>query len=344
MVRLESTCFGTLTVFGLVAVLSTAASAQDEGVLQELKAYPHKIVFEAYADDNWELFQMNADGTDVRNLTNTPDRHEMYPQTSPKGQQIAFLCDELVDGQTVRSVEMMNLDASQRRLICKQARQPCWSPDGKQIAFVKMEFGRFNIKDYVSKGLFIYDVATGQTREAGNTQVHHVYVLNWSPDGKWIVTTVHGGMGFGHAIIACEIDGDRVVDLEISGCRPCLSRDGQRVTWSSDDHTINVGRLSWSDSGVKVVENRVLHHEEKLHTYHPDFSPDGKYVVFSLGPGGRVRANGPGTHTEVAEMIGVRGPWELVLKSVSGDGPLIKLTKGPDQTSKEADWLTVLDD
>ena len=119
---------------------------QDESVLQELRAYPHKIVFEAYADDNWELFQMNADGTGVQNLTNTPDRHEMYPQTSPDGQQIAFLCDELVAGQTVRSVEMMNLDASQRRLICDQARQPCWSPDGKQIAFVKMEFGRFNIK------------------------------------------------------------------------------------------------------------------------------------------------------------------------------------------------------
>ena len=83
------------------------------------------------------------------------------------------------------------------------------------------------------------------------------------------------------------------------------------------------------------------HQESQLHTYHPDFSPDGRYVVFSLGPGGRVRANGPGTHTEVAEMIGVRGPWELVLKPVTGEGPLIKLTRGEQQTSKEAEWVSV---
>jgi hypothetical protein len=38
-------------------------------------------------------------------------------------------------------------------------------------------------------------------------------------------------------------------------------------------------------------------------------------------------------------MIGVRGPWELVLKPVSGQGSLIKLTEGEDQTSKEAEWL-----
>ncbi len=327
--------------FGLAQVVGQDAAVAEnpERLRSELAETSAQILFEAYAGDNWELFVMNADGTDVRNLTNTPDRHELYPQASPDGTRIAFICDEIVEGQTIRNVDLMNRDGSGRKRIASQARQPCWSPDSKQVAFVRMEFGKFNIKDYVSQGLLIYDVASGKTREAGNKKVHHIYVPNWSPDGKWIVTTVHGGMGFGHAIIAIEIDGERVVDLGIPGCRPCLSRDGKHVTWSSNDHTVNVAALEWSDQGVKVVEQRVLHHEDTLHTYHPDFSPDGRYVVFSLGPGGRVRANGPGTHTEVAEMIGVRGPWELVLKPVSGQGSLIKLTEGEDQTSKEAEWL-----
>ena len=41
--------------------------------------------------------------------------------------------------------------ASSRR---KRA-QPCWSPDGRRIAFVKQEFSKFRIADYVSKGLYV---------------------------------------------------------------------------------------------------------------------------------------------------------------------------------------------
>ena len=333
-------CIGSLSLVSSKGVAQESISTQSEEALRnELGDCSDKILFEAYAEDNWELFLMNADGTGIQNLTNTPDRHEFYPQASPDGAKIAFICDEVVKGETVRNVDLMNRDGSERKRIASQARQPCWSPDSQKVAFVRMEFGKFNIKDYVSQGLLIYDVASGKTREAGNKKVHHIYVPNWSPDGKWIVTTVHGGMGFGHAIIAIEIDGERVVDLGIPGCRPCLSRDGKHITWSSNDHTVNVASLDWSAQGVKVIDQKVLHHEDKLHTYHPDFSPDGRYVVFSLGPGGRVRANGPGTHTEVAEMIGVRGPWELVLKPVSGQGPLIKLTEGEGQTSKEAEWV-----
>ena len=323
---------------------SILVAQEESGLREELRDYPARILFEAYDGNNWELFMMNADGSDVRNLTNTPDQHEFYPQASPDGTMLTFICDEQAEGKTVRNVDVMQIDGRHRKRVASQARQPCWSPDGKEIAFVRMEFGKFNIKDYVSQGLLIYNVASGETREAGNKKVHHIYVPNWSPDGKWIVTTVHGGMGFGHAIIAIEIDGDRVVDLGIPGCRPCLSADGKLITWSSNDHTVNVGTLKWSEEGVKVVGQKVLHQESQLHTYHPDFSPDGRYVVFSLGPGGRVRANGPGTHTEVAEMIGVRGPWELVLKPVTGEGPLIKLTRGEQQTSKEAEWISVKTD
>ena len=57
------------------------------------------------------------------------------------------------------------------------------------------------------------DVRTGQTREHVNPKLHHLYTLNWSPDGKWFVATVHGGMGFRHTILAIEADGfGQIVD------------------------------------------------------------------------------------------------------------------------------------
>jgi hypothetical protein len=78
-----------------------------------------------------------------------------------------------------------------------------------------------------------------------------------------------------------------------------------------------------------------------MHLYHPDFSPDGRFVSFSLGPGGRMPAVGPGTHTEVAEMVGVCGNWDLYVKAVDGDEPPIQVTHEAEHSNKESDWLCV---
>ncbi|MCA9268750.1 MAG: PD40 domain-containing protein [Planctomycetales bacterium] len=314
-------------------------SEAEKELLAELHASPNKILFESYRDDNWDIFVMNADGSDVRNLTNTRDVHELYPQASPEGGKICFLADVAQEGDTIRSVCYMNIDGSGRTQVADNVREPCWSPDGAKIAFCKQEFSKFNVTDYVSKGLFIYDLKSGETTQHPNDKIHHLYNINWSADGRWFVSTVHGGMGFGHAILALAADGDTVVDLKVGGCRPCLSSDGKRMTWSRDDHTICVADLDLTSPTPAVSNTQVVDHREDAHLYHPDFSPDGKFVTYSVGPGGRVLANGPGTHTQVAEMIGVRGPWDIYVKRADGAGPAVRLTSDPTLCNKESEWL-----
>jgi Tol biopolymer transport system component len=331
-----------LVMFGAWTAAARAAetaSAQDKTLLPELRNCPHKILFEAYINDNWDIFVINADGSGRRNLTNTPRIHEMYPQASPDGSRICFLVDAEQKGDTLRSICYMNADGSGRTHVADKVREPCWSPDGKQIAFCKQEFSRFNVADYVSKGLFIYDLQTGRITQHPNHQIHHLYIPNWSAGGKWFVSTVHGGMGYGHAILAIAAEGDRVVDLKIGGCRPCLSSDGRRITWSRDDHTICAADIDLESSTPVVSNVRVIDHREKSHLYHPDFSPDGKYITYSVGPGGRVLASGPGTHTQVAEMIGVRGKWDVYLKRADGDGPAMRLTQDETLSNKESEWI-----
>ncbi len=55
----------------------------------DLKGVPFKIVYETYREtegrENWELYMMNADGSNQINLTNTSDLDEMYPHVSPDG-------------------------------------------------------------------------------------------------------------------------------------------------------------------------------------------------------------------------------------------------------------------
>ena len=120
-----------------------------------------------------------------------------------------------------------------------------------------------------------------------------------------------------------------------------LAQDLTQIEWSSDDHTVKVADVVF-DNGVPRVENkRVLFKHAKLHLYHPDFSPDGSYVTFSMGPGGRQPAKGPGTQAEVAEMTGVRGPWDIYKKKVDDDSEPQRLTFHPELSNKESEWTVV---
>src|SRR5207247_2171084 len=51
-----------------------------EELLTMLKGYKHKVVCESNRSGNWDLWIMNADGSNPVNLTNTPDVDEVYPK------------------------------------------------------------------------------------------------------------------------------------------------------------------------------------------------------------------------------------------------------------------------
>jgi Tol biopolymer transport system component len=111
-----------------------------------LKNVPFKIVHETYRQtkdrQNWELFLINADGSNPLNLTNTPDVDEMYPHVSPDGTKICFVADEGTGRKKVRSVYYMNIDGTERFKVASNARQPCWNFDGKKIAYLPGEYER----------------------------------------------------------------------------------------------------------------------------------------------------------------------------------------------------------
>jgi len=88
------------TILPLALLLATSASlapgpaACADGLIDELKQVPHKIVYETYRDTSWELFLVNADGPSPVNLTRTGDVDELYPHASPDGSRICFVADE----------------------------------------------------------------------------------------------------------------------------------------------------------------------------------------------------------------------------------------------------------
>jgi len=315
----------------LIALIPACALAAPD-----LSACPYKIVWESFRDGNGELYCANADGSNAVNLTNTPDANELYPHVSPDGTKVCFVIDQGEGDQKTRSVWYMNLNGSGRTKVADNGREPCWGPDSNTIAYLGSEFPQFTVTDYATKGLFFYDLTTQTHRQHPNQNLYHLYNICWGPDGKWFVTTVHAGMGYDHAILAFEADGQGVYNLGIPGCRPDLGPDGRKIAWGASDWVLQVADIDFTGPQPKVSNRRdVVTSKEPMKIYHIDWSPDGRWVTFARGP------EGPKMSPAV-EMIGINAQgWNICVADATKTNDWEAITSDG-ASNKEPDWAPLL--
>lgn len=312
-------CFLTVSIVLKVFTTTYADQPVNSTLAAQLAASSCKLVYESYTNNNWDLFVSRADTSERVNLTATMDQHELYPQVSPDGSRVCFVVDQGQGRQTIRSVWVMNIDGTDRTKVADHARQPCWNPDNKTILYLPQEYKKFNIADYFTKGIVYYNVDSKTSRPHPHSdKIHHLYNPCFAAHGKWIVATVHAGMGYKHAILLIEAEGSRIIDLQINGCRPCLSADGQRIAWGQDDHTIVVAELDVTTETPKIGK-RIFHVRDKQNKiYHSDLSPDGEYLSLSRGPDGKGDLSKIGTHEAACEMVGVYASnWNILVVPLS---------------------------
>ena len=340
---------GLLLVSSLFVVAGSAAD-RPAPLGKQLKRLPFKIAYECYVNDNWEIFVMNADGSKPVNLTRTPKQHEHYPQVSPDGTKICFSVDEGEGRDAIRSLWVMDVNGKHRQKLVDHAREPFWSPDSKVIGFLPQEYPKFNVIDYYTKGMSFHNLATGKIEPHPNTtNLHHLYNPGFSRNGKWIVSTVHAGMGFDHAILLIEAHGDRIINLKIPGCRPCLSPDGKQIAWGSGDHEIVAAPIDTDADAPAVGPWRLRIQDKTNETYHVDWSPDSRFLSLSRGPASKGDPTKPGTFQAACEIVGVHAPgWNLCVVSAERSGVLdlnratdaelaVATTNG--SSNKESAWI-----
>jgi len=92
---------------------------------------------------NNEVFVMDADGGNARNLTHDADAYDGWPQWSPDGEWIVFASGPGSTSPT--RIELMRPDGSERRRVTEMAwnepyvydTQPTWSHDARRLAFTR---------------------------------------------------------------------------------------------------------------------------------------------------------------------------------------------------------------
>ena len=301
--------------------VGSAPLLQSELALNEI---PYRIVFESYREterkENWEICLIDANGSNFVNLTNTPEIDEMYPHASSDGSQICFVAIEGTDQESKsRNVYYMNIDGTSRVKVAENAFQPCWSPDGKYIAYLPGEYPRFNSDMGANKGLEIYNLKTNEVKKHPNDDIAHLARLCWSPDGKWFVVP---GRAF-------KADDNTMMGLSNPGCTPDISPDGKQLAWNGTDVTLNTGTLNLSSPERNVTDHRIVIVCDDDHwIYHSDWSPDNSYLAFCYAPVDGNSNSGkkaPGSNICICDLR--TGKWT----QITTDG----------KHNKEPDWVPV---
>lgn len=158
---------------------------------------------------------------------------------------------------------------------------PAISPDGKYVAFLSE-------RELLSVDLFLADAKTGKvlrklTSKTNNTHVDEFSYIEsagaWSPDSKKFAFTIYS-QGRNKLLIV-DVSNGKVLGTESLG----EVREFSNLAWSPDGTQIALTGLNegYSDLYLYNLHSKKVTRltNDKYSDYQPNFSPDGRYLVFT---------------------------------------------------------------
>ncbi|MCD6507148.1 PD40 domain-containing protein [Candidatus Poribacteria bacterium] len=149
---------------------------------------------------NPEIYVIDADGKNARNLTNHP-ANDRYPTWSADGSRIAFTTDR--DGNS--EIYVMDINGGNLKNLTNHPANdtlPAWSPDGGKIAFSSDRDGNYEI--------YLMDADGGNVQRLTDHPADDI-CPTWLPDGNRIVFMTDRDGNF--EIYVMDINGENLRNL-----------------------------------------------------------------------------------------------------------------------------------
>lgn len=140
---------------------------------------PSQIAFASNRTGVMQIWLMNSDGTQQRQITNQPDG-ACQPSWSPDGMRLAFIspCPGRQDAYPGSAIYLMDLDSNNPPILLRASPEgdfdPSWSPDGRRIAFTSLRNNKPSI--------FVMDLETKAVIQLTDTRFADRYP-SWAPSG-----------------------------------------------------------------------------------------------------------------------------------------------------------------
>ena len=272
----------TLAILLIVLVVAVLLGPQ---VSKQAHGQQWKIAFESRRDGNLDIYLVNPDGSNLQRLTKGKEAWE--PDWSPDRSKILFT-STLQGGE--EEVYVMDADGSNVRRLTHTPGEGTsswsadWSPDGKQIVFQSNRDG--SPEGWDGYDLYVMDADGSNVRRL--TREHRSDgTPAWSPDGRTIAFMSSRDDKSRSEIYVMTVDGSKAWRLthdKRTAARPAWSPDGTRIAFMS---TRSNRKQVWDGDELEIYVmdadganiQRLTHRSGA--DGHPDWSPDGKKIVFT---------------------------------------------------------------
>lgn len=247
---------------------------------------PTQVAFASDRDGDSEIFAMNADGTNLRQLTfNTANDDK--PSWSKDGRRIAF--ESNMDGDY--EIYLMNADGSNLIQLTNNNVDdygPAFSPDGSMIAYHTTESGNIDV--------YIMNADGSSSQRITSTTLGIDRSPSWSPDGSQLV--YYSDDSGGREIYIVDIRSKavrRLSDNAYYDGQPDWSLNGTQVVFASTRQSTNPDIYIMRIDGTNVQRLTV----DPATDDDPVWSPDGRQIAFESTRAGNydiwmVNADGSG--------------------------------------------------
>jgi dipeptidyl aminopeptidase/acylaminoacyl peptidase len=198
-----------------------------------------------------EIYEVFVDGSQPARLltqgVDCPRGAKVLPRYSPDGRYLAYLEDNA--GSEAYDIWLIELATGQYANLTPDTAeliQPdiAWSPDGREIAFIRFSEGRFST--------FVLSVELGEqagqsARLVSTTGGPH-FNVGWSPDGELLVITAQGsGQDYDVFLVSARGNGSETI-LKLDGA----PLNGRGVHWSKDGRHLALATDAWGDLRIAI--------------------------------------------------------------------------------------------
>jgi Tol biopolymer transport system component len=231
-----------------------------------------------------DIYTMNPDGSDVRQLTNLgPDSGAFWQSWSPDGKEIVFI--EFRPPDFLGQLWLMNADGSNQHLLLAESdfrnERPSFTPDGGSVIFTRC---RLDLPDTCA--LYQMDVNGG-----GLTAITNFELGIADLDGKYSASGNRAFIGVAREGIHCAIylgaDSPSglspITPAALWAQMPDWSPDGKKLAFSTHCANPQNEEIWVVDAEGKTLRRLTKNGNDYFagpHDFFPSWSPQGDAIVF----------------------------------------------------------------